>query len=415
MLKISILDFRMNPLNNTSADDKLIGFEYQYYVFFLALLDMNIDEGVGFEVKDDVHIENINGTCILIQAKHGLKAEKDNIPTRDTDLWKTFYNWILFLKLSDNIEQKLENTWFRFVTNKKIQNDIVSLINKVKSKKTNISSFRSEINKVKDETQVSESNKKLLKYMETFLELSDAHLEQFILKISFQSKVDDLINKIKKQLKHIARGADNSRIEKIYNSLNSNIRDQNYLQIKKKEKIYYDYDTFNIKFKSCFAEGSDTYLTIIKEEITLPEQLENQTFIKQMININALNPSDIEDIEDYTNLKIAFKNQIDFWLRESEITPLKRNQILGTFKRIWKNKFDEIYLEIREKIIDGYTIESLEKEIKSKANKCLLELKQKEYKIDQQDLDIELSNGQLYYLSDIPEIGWELNWEEKYK
>ena len=35
-------------MNNTKADDKLIGFEYQFYYFLLSLLKMQIGDTVGF-------------------------------------------------------------------------------------------------------------------------------------------------------------------------------------------------------------------------------------------------------------------------------------------------------------------------------------------------------------------------------
>lgn len=35
-------------MSNTKADDKLIGFEYQFYYFLLSLLKMQIGDTVGF-------------------------------------------------------------------------------------------------------------------------------------------------------------------------------------------------------------------------------------------------------------------------------------------------------------------------------------------------------------------------------
>ena len=56
-------------MNSTRADDKILGFEYQFYYFLLKVLKIDSDETVGFEVKDDVHIED-NKTLSLIQLKH---------------------------------------------------------------------------------------------------------------------------------------------------------------------------------------------------------------------------------------------------------------------------------------------------------------------------------------------------------
>ena len=56
-------------MSNTNADDKLIGFEYQFFYFLLSLLKMQVGDVVGFEVKEDVHIEN-DGKITFCQLKH---------------------------------------------------------------------------------------------------------------------------------------------------------------------------------------------------------------------------------------------------------------------------------------------------------------------------------------------------------
>lgn len=43
-----------------SADVIQIGFEFQYYYFLKCVLEMKTNESVGFEVKDDVHIEKVS-------------------------------------------------------------------------------------------------------------------------------------------------------------------------------------------------------------------------------------------------------------------------------------------------------------------------------------------------------------------
>ena len=69
-------------MSNTNADDKLIGFEYQFYYFFLTLLKLKIgkDDTVGFEVKEDVHKET-NEQLTLYQLKHTIfhLKSQDNI------------------------------------------------------------------------------------------------------------------------------------------------------------------------------------------------------------------------------------------------------------------------------------------------------------------------------------------------
>lgn len=83
----------------TSAADKSIGFDFQYYYFLWRLLNLKTGETVGLEVMDDVHTELINSRQILIQLKHTTQTKVDgsakNLTDLDTDLWKSFSNWSL--------------------------------------------------------------------------------------------------------------------------------------------------------------------------------------------------------------------------------------------------------------------------------------------------------------------------------
>lgn len=81
----------------TSADSKEIGFDFQYLCFISKLLDLNINQKITYEEKDDIHIESPNGKLTLIQIKHSIQTNIDgetkNLTELDTDLWKTLYNW----------------------------------------------------------------------------------------------------------------------------------------------------------------------------------------------------------------------------------------------------------------------------------------------------------------------------------
>ncbi len=47
-----------------------IAFDYQFYYFMFLALKLRNGQKIGFEIKDDVHIEREDGTTILYQAKH---------------------------------------------------------------------------------------------------------------------------------------------------------------------------------------------------------------------------------------------------------------------------------------------------------------------------------------------------------
>lgn len=84
-------------VDTTSAEDKSIGFDYQYYYFLNELLNLKIGQVVGLEVLDDVHIERPDGTNLLVQLKHTVQTSAHgapiNLTTLDSDLWKSISNW----------------------------------------------------------------------------------------------------------------------------------------------------------------------------------------------------------------------------------------------------------------------------------------------------------------------------------
>ena len=104
---------------NVSADKTSIGFEYQFYYFIYKILGLKQGDKLGYEVKDDVHLELSNGEYILMQLKHSMKEKSDgsisNLTTKDIDLWKTIYNWINMINEIDEgkyNEEKLRKYTF---------------------------------------------------------------------------------------------------------------------------------------------------------------------------------------------------------------------------------------------------------------------------------------------------------------
>lgn len=91
----------------TSADNKSIGFDYQFYYFLNLLLKLSQGEAIGYEIKDDIHIEMSNGREILLQAKHSVEA--GNLTERDEALWKTISNWVEVINDKVSGRELIEN------------------------------------------------------------------------------------------------------------------------------------------------------------------------------------------------------------------------------------------------------------------------------------------------------------------
>lgn len=80
----------------TAAESKSIGFDYQYYYFLFLMLQLESDQAVGYEAKDDVHIDKPDGKQIFFQLKHSIETKSDgtivNLTEKDEDIWKTISN-----------------------------------------------------------------------------------------------------------------------------------------------------------------------------------------------------------------------------------------------------------------------------------------------------------------------------------
>ena len=78
---------------NTAAE------RFQFLYFYYLILDLKDDEIIGYEVKEDIHIEyKLTKNTNLIQVKHTILTNKDgepkNLTEKDPDLWNTISNWI---------------------------------------------------------------------------------------------------------------------------------------------------------------------------------------------------------------------------------------------------------------------------------------------------------------------------------
>ena len=105
----------------TSADSKLIGFDYQYLYFIIKLLRLSTGQEVGYEALDDVHVVSYQeNKTYFYQLKHTISTtitgDQANLTILSKDLWKTLSNWSKLI--SDESEgRKQKNSQKRFIEN----------------------------------------------------------------------------------------------------------------------------------------------------------------------------------------------------------------------------------------------------------------------------------------------------------
>ena len=396
-----------------TAGAQSIGFDYQFYYFMFLLLELRHGQKIGFEVKDDVHIDKEDGTTILFQAKHTIKknagGDPQNLTTLDSDLWKTLSNWKDFIK-ADQSNAFLDKHSFYLVTNKgENNNELIDSLNTFK-KDNNVDSVLTKLNELKERTQ----DETIQKYIKNISSLGKKKLSQFLSKLTIETEIHAIIEKIKTRILENIR--QRNLVDAVYEKLYSNLQTAKYLDIEDRNKFEISFEDFNAKFGQCFKIAFEEKPLPKRDlPILLPDDLENQTFVKQLLDIGEIQ-SGSNYIRDYTCQMLKFLNHFTFWSEESLILPTDAEDFKTNSIQLWVNEFRSKYRQIEKKISAGSPTDDLEDEINSLGIELVDFIRRQDLSIPGfPQLGIEFSNGHYYALSDNLEIGWHFNWENKYK
>lgn len=393
-----------------TADDKVVGFDYQFYYFMYLALNLKHGDRIGFEVKDDVHIDMPNGTTILYQAKHTILTKSDgtpeNLTTLDNDLWKTISNWIDMIKSNKSI---LENHEFCLVTNKSEESN--KFIESLAAFKNNfdVDKVINFIKQLKEKTK----NREIISYLNQFLSIGKKKMKQFLLRLTIETKTDDIINKIKDRIYEHCHQKD--LVDSIFDSLSANLSMAKYLDIKDRRKFEFTFDDFNERFGKCFKVAYENKpLPRRNFSLNIPEDLEAQIFIKQLLDIEDVVCGDHQIIE-YTTHMLQAVNNLEYWIENNFILPSDIECFHKEAILKWRNEFRSKYRQIERKIKSGHPAVDFEDDIKQLGIQLVDLLRKEDLLLIGSPLGVEFSNGYYYALSNTPEIGWHYDWEQKYK
>lgn len=391
----------------TSAETKSIGFDYQYYFFLWKVLSLDYGETVGLEVKDDVHTELNDSTQILYQLKHTIKTKQNNSPINlsslDKDLWKTLSNWIQII--TDKVDGRgikkdqlefISKTSFVLATNKSSSNsnDLINAISNFQDDSISIDTFNGDIDKLLKRC----GDKSIVEYITRVYELNNDVLSEFIRKIVFELDENDIIAKCKNAIK--ADKVPENKVDDVYASIDSSIRKDNFLNIKRGQKVKISFDDFYQKYRKYYDIARSGPLFIRSFTGNLPSKIEEQLFIRQLLEINDISISDIEDMTEFTAQRLKIASNIKTWLINGELTDEEIQDFEGDAVLIWKN---ECRKQMRAD--DSENVKAL---------KILDIMREKKLALSNSSLSVELSNGSFYELSNVPVIGWKRDWR-KYK
>jgi hypothetical protein len=390
------------------------GYDYQFYYFVYLALDLKPGQSIGFEIKDDIHIDKKNGTTILFQTKH--TVSDGNLTTLDSDLWKTLSNWTDFIKNAENLADFLEKHSFVLVTNKNENNNrfIDTLVQFQANPNPNIDSVKNVLADLKKTT----NNNTIKQYIHNVNSLGKSKLKSFFAKLFVETNTDNIIELIKRKILETTR--QESFVDSIFDSLISNILAKKYLDIKYRNKFEISREDFDRQFGKCFS------VAFVKQ--SLPKRnyplldfnnLDHQTFIKQLFDIEDLDKDrdrDIQLILKYTTQMLNTLKNFSDWLDSCIILPTDIDEFEKNNITMWQIEFRSKYRHIEKLIHEKSSISELENDIKNLGVELIDYLRRQDLSISGfQPLGLELSNGHFYALSDELKIGWHYDWENKYK
>lgn len=400
---VSYMTNQQTHAEKTAAADKSIGFDYQYYYFLYRLLKMSRRESVGLEVKDDVHTDLACNRQILIQLKHTVQKKADgtadNLTNYDSDLWKTLSNWTKVI--TDKVAGRMtEKSHLAFIK----KTDFMLVSNKSETKSCHFLSVledpenaRSELEKL----ETGSTDKEIKGYIQDILSLSDLVLIAYLRNIHLELETDDIIGRCKDAL--IEMRLPENRIEQVFSDLDSKIRQDNFIAIKNGEKIEISFDEFSRKYRRLFDIARSENLIINRCHEPLPATLEDQTFIKQLVDIGDIQPDDFNLMAEFTIFMQMVKRNLLLWQTSGELTGDEVRMFNEEARSRWQNKFRATYRKPGN--IDPNVL----------AQDVLEEMRKEKLSFETQPLGTDFSNGEYYCLSDLPVIGWHQKWEEKHK
>lgn len=396
--------------DTTSAEDKSIGFDYQYYYFLNELLNLKSGQIVGLEVLDDVHVERPDGSVLLIQLKHTVQKNAHqapiNLTTMDSDMWKSLSNWCKLIV--DPVEGRedvrsqvryVENTVFLLATNKS-DNDTNALLKASKAFRAGEKSHAALLTDIS--LLMSESkDAKIRAYMGDVLKLDALVSEAFFNRLEFALGKDEIIDECKQSI--AAKQIDASRIDEVFSSVDSHVRQDSFAAVKAGKKISINFDQFTGRYRRHFDKARSGLLPFKEIPAELPENLSEQTFIRQLIDIDDLEDGDVEAMAQFTTRRLHFRDNMERLIQDGLITQSEIDELLEDATLMWEGKFREAYPPTRTKSDETVS-----------ARGILSDLRQKKLTLASQNLPMAMSNGGFYDLSDRPVIGWLSNWKDRY-
>jgi hypothetical protein len=397
-------------IENHSAYFQQIGFDHQFAGCMYYLLDLTFEDKLCYERDDDFVIyRKKNGETITeyYQVKHSAQVGK-KMTDGDDDFWKTIDNWLSLYELSKPTEQKTFFTRGRFIiiTNKRPDNFLYSLIEKLRKGSVEIDAILSEI----DEKLTKEAsyNAKLTRMKA----LGRKTLNEFLHEVEIQYLKDFT----KEMYQHfLDLFQEPSKSDQIVKRLIGELWDY------KKEsngKFEFTGNEFRQQYKHLFELVTEKELTLdgfVSEDYVLTDNYEEMPMVQQLQSIEILDkPVDTKsyDFVDYMQRFCRFMSAFLSFQRTQLITSRLEAKIDKAAFGHWKRVYDRESTKLKIKDRRGEIINNEEKVDAGQNvfNNIMLDsIPVSGYKTDE-----DFSNGWYLRMSNMLEIVWHFDWFKKY-
>lgn len=396
----------MGHLEQTAADKSALGFEYQDLVLVNTLLGLKPGEQIGLEVFDDIHTESISDDLCLIQVKHSLLG--GNITERDIDLWKTLYNW---LKSLPELPQG-KNITFQIYSNKTLNNqNLIVLLNSAKANKEKIIAAISDIftdikakESLKDKT---DSVNPIFKYAEALATAKKEEIEFILERFQFHTDTASVTQQINDKLLYLA--VPNTKLDDTRKFVVGAYKEYKIASIVGGEKVIITYDTFRIQmgFERILRSSRSNEVDYDRfyDKYYHFQQLGDLSFLTSTFSYQL---TDIglphEDVIEHGIEMLATADLIRDLKKEGDFTHQDDARLAAQCEMSWKKIHRQAHGTFNQE-----TPQSL-----LAAQACYDATLKKELKLKNISLPDGFSKGKFIALSDLPSIGWKVNWKELY-
>lgn len=396
---------------DTNAGGVVAGFIYQIYYFLYRLLAMQEGETVSLEKFEDVGSEK-GDKKTYYQLKHTVATRGTTVARmrdRDTDLWKTLGMWID--KIEEHGDEATQRKWiaeseFVLLSNKSTEEN--TFFQKVKAyqkegKWDELKQFI-EVQAAKGSTtDASIAGEKRTKSIREYTK----HVNEFALLKEFMMQVrpnfkssEDILSEIDNLLiyqQHFREPNAKNMRRILYGMLSEKL---------KGAALEYDLRSFDQEYGELFRKMKVRKFVATNKAVVVPEKPLEQTFIRQLRDVDDFKTRDIDKVKELTEQKLRFEN--DYNNAVDAGGDEDRKNFERNVRTIWGNHFGENNDEINDL--------SSADDIKKAAQHVIKGIRGENLIFDEDNLNRDLSNGCFYYFSDgdKPKIGWRFDWKEKY-